>query len=172
VTGYTLNSVKPCDDQAVSVINSTSSSPPKSDDLPQLMGKNTVTVTGTSIATANMPLMPIPLLLDNSPSMGAGATPADATKMVNNTATSAPLPATTTTPTTTTSWQRRSASPRESTCCAPPPAADGHRLGHADYSSQFRMATTTSAPRETTAARAVFAVVQPVERRVGRGNIV
>ncbi len=51
-----------------------------------VIGKTTMTVTGTSTATANMPLyIDFYLLLDNSPSMGVGATPADVTKMVNNT---------------------------------------------------------------------------------------
>jgi hypothetical protein len=51
-----------------------------------LMGRNLLTVTGLSTATANMPLyIDFYLLLDNSPSMGVGATPADVTKMVNNT---------------------------------------------------------------------------------------
>jgi hypothetical protein len=51
-----------------------------------VIGKATVTVTGTSIATTNMPLyIDFYLLLDNSPSMGVGATPSDVSKMVNNT---------------------------------------------------------------------------------------
>jgi hypothetical protein len=50
------------------------------------MGKSTMTVTGTSTSTANMPLfIDFYLLLDNSPSMGVGATPADVTTMVNHT---------------------------------------------------------------------------------------
>jgi hypothetical protein len=45
-----------------------------------------MTVTGTSTSTANMPLfIDFYLLLDNSPSMGVGATPADVTTMVNHT---------------------------------------------------------------------------------------
>ena len=126
VTGYTLNSVNPVMTKTGSVINSTIQfSAEIQTTFLKLMGKDTVTVTGTSTATANMPLyVDFYLLLDNSPSMGVGATPADVAKMVNNTRTSAPLPATTTTtPTTTTSWQRRSASPRESTCCAPQPSS-------------------------------------------------
>ena len=51
-----------------------------------LMGSKTVTVTGTSTSTANMPLyIDFYLLLDNSPSMGVAATPSDVTTMVNNT---------------------------------------------------------------------------------------
>jgi hypothetical protein len=51
-----------------------------------VMGKSAMTVTGTSVSTAKMPLyIDFYLLLDNSPSMGVGATPADVTKMVNGT---------------------------------------------------------------------------------------
>ncbi|WP_061023306.1 TadE/TadG family type IV pilus assembly protein [Bradyrhizobium sp. CCH5-F6] len=51
-----------------------------------LIGKTALTMTGTSKATASMPLyIDFYLLLDNSPSMGVGATPADVQKMVNNT---------------------------------------------------------------------------------------
>src|SRR4029077_6999151 len=51
-----------------------------------VMGKSVMTVTGTSTSTANMPLyIDFYLLLDNAPSMGVCATPADVTKMVNNT---------------------------------------------------------------------------------------
>ena len=51
-----------------------------------VMGKSAMTVTGTSTSTANMPLfIDFYLLLDNSPSMGVGATPADVATMVNNT---------------------------------------------------------------------------------------
>jgi Flp pilus assembly protein TadG len=51
-----------------------------------IMGKNAMTVTGTSTSVSTMPFfVDFYLLLDNSPSMGVGATPADVTKMVNNT---------------------------------------------------------------------------------------
>ena len=51
-----------------------------------LIGKTALTMTGTSKATASMPLyIDFYLLLDNSPSMGVGATPATYQKMVNNT---------------------------------------------------------------------------------------
>ena len=47
---------------------------------------NAMTLGGVSTSTANMPLyIDFYLLLDNSPSMGVGATPADVTTMVNNT---------------------------------------------------------------------------------------
>jgi hypothetical protein len=52
-----------------------------------VIGRNTITVTGKSTATTTMPLyIDFYLLLDNSPSMGVGATPADVSTMVNNTA--------------------------------------------------------------------------------------
>lgn len=87
VTGYTLNSLTPVMTKAGSVITSTVQF---SANVPTMflgvMGKASMTVTGTSVATANMPLyIDFYLLLDNSPSMGVGATPADVTKMVNNT---------------------------------------------------------------------------------------
>ncbi len=45
-----------------------------------------MTVTGSSVATATMPnYIDFYLLLDNSPSMGVGATPADVALMVKNT---------------------------------------------------------------------------------------
>jgi hypothetical protein len=51
-----------------------------------LIGQKTVTVNGTSTSTANMPqYVDFYLLLDNSPSMGVGATPADVATMVKNT---------------------------------------------------------------------------------------
>jgi hypothetical protein len=54
-----------------------------------VMGKSTMTVTGTSTSTANMPLyIDFYLLLDNSPSMSVGATPADVATMVNATSAS------------------------------------------------------------------------------------
>ena len=87
VTGYTLNSMTPVMTKKASVITSTiqfSASIPTM--FLGLIGKNTLTLTGTSTAVTSMPLyIDFYLLLDNSPSMGVGATPADVTKMVNNT---------------------------------------------------------------------------------------
>lgn len=87
VTGYTLNSVTPVMTKTGSVITSTVQfSANIQTTFLNVMGKSSMTVTGTSTATANMPLyVDFYLLLDNSPSMGVGATPADVTKMVNNT---------------------------------------------------------------------------------------
>lgn len=87
VTGYTLNSVTPTMTKTGAVITSVVEF---SADIPTtflgVMGKSSMTVGGTSTSTANMPLyIDFYLLLDNSPSMGVGATPADVTKMVNNT---------------------------------------------------------------------------------------
>ena len=50
------------------------------------MGKSKMTVTGSSTSVAKMPLyIDFYLLMDNSPSMGVGATPTDVTTMVTNT---------------------------------------------------------------------------------------
>jgi Flp pilus assembly protein TadG len=88
VSGYTLNSMTPVMTKKAGIITSTvqfSASMPTM--FLGLIGKNTITVTGTSTATANMPLyIDFYLLLDNSPSMGVGATPADVTALVNATA--------------------------------------------------------------------------------------
>ena len=87
VTGYTLNSMTPVVAKSGSAITSTvqfSATVPTT--FLGVMGKSAMTVTGTSTSTANMPLfIDFYLLLDNSPSMGVGATPADVTTMVNNT---------------------------------------------------------------------------------------
>ncbi len=87
VTGYTLNSATPTMTKAGNLITSTvafSAAVPTM--FLGVIGKNSMTVTGSSTSTANMPLyIDFYLLLDNSPSMGVGATPADVTKMVNNT---------------------------------------------------------------------------------------
>ncbi|MFZ2156825.1 MAG: Tad domain-containing protein, partial [Bradyrhizobium sp.] len=87
VTGYTLNGMTPVVTKTGSVVTSTVQF---SANVPAMflgvMGKSTMTVTGSSTATAKMPLyIDFYLLMDNSPSMGVGATPADVTKMVNNT---------------------------------------------------------------------------------------
>lgn len=51
-----------------------------------VVGMKTITVTGSSTATASTPqYIDFYLLLDNSPSMGVGATPDDVATMVNNT---------------------------------------------------------------------------------------
>ena len=87
VTGYTLNSVTPVVTKTGSAVVSTVQF---SANLPTMflgvVGKSTMTVTGSSTATANMPLYAdFYLLMDNSPSMGVGATPADVATMVANT---------------------------------------------------------------------------------------
>lgn len=51
-----------------------------------IVGINTVNVSGSATAAAGLPTyIDFYLLLDNSPSMGVGATPTDIAKMVNNT---------------------------------------------------------------------------------------
>ena len=87
VSGYTLNSMTAVVTKSGSAVTSTTAF---SAQVPTtflgVMGKSAMTITGTSNSTANMPLyIDFYLLLDNSPSMGVGATPADVAKMVNNT---------------------------------------------------------------------------------------
>jgi Flp pilus assembly protein TadG len=85
--GYTLNSVTAAVTKTGATVRSTvqfSANVPTT--FLGVMGKSAITVTGTSTSTASMPLyIDFYLLLDNSPSMGVGATPADVTTMVNNT---------------------------------------------------------------------------------------
>ncbi|KRQ12155.1 Flp pilus assembly protein TadG [Bradyrhizobium sp. USDA 4503] len=85
--GFTLTSVTPTMTKTGGVITSTVKF---TADVPTMflgvIGQSKMTVTGASTSTANMPLyIDFYLLLDNSPSMGVAATPADLTKMVNNT---------------------------------------------------------------------------------------
>jgi Flp pilus assembly protein TadG len=87
VAGYTLNSMTAVVTKTGGALTSTTAF---SAQVPTMflgvMGKSAMTVTGTSNSTASMPLyIDFYLLLDNSPSMGVGATPADVAKMVNNT---------------------------------------------------------------------------------------
>jgi Flp pilus assembly protein TadG len=86
-TGYTLNSVTPAVNKTGGTITSTVDF---SADIATMflgvMGKSVMTVSGTSTATVSMPLyIDFYLLLDNSPSMGVAATPADVTTLVNHT---------------------------------------------------------------------------------------
>ena len=85
--GYTLNNVTPVVTKAGMLITSTVTF---SANVPTMflgvMGKSAMTVTGSSTAVTKMPqYIDFYLLMDNSPSMGVGATPADVTTMVNNT---------------------------------------------------------------------------------------
>ena len=87
VTGYTLTSVTPTVTKAglliTSVVTFSATVPTV---FLGVMGKSAMTVTGSSTAVTKMPqYIDFYLLMDNSPSMGVGATPADVTKMVNNT---------------------------------------------------------------------------------------
>lgn len=86
-TGYTLTSVTPTVVKSGSTITSTVSYSASINTMfLSVIGKSTLTMTGTSTSTANMPLyIDFYLLLDNSPSMGVAATPSDVTTMVNNT---------------------------------------------------------------------------------------
>jgi Flp pilus assembly protein TadG len=87
VAGFTLNSMTPTVTKTGGVVTSTITF---NADIATMvlgvMGKSAMTVTGASTSTANMPqFIDFYLLLDNSPSMGVGATPNDVALMVNNT---------------------------------------------------------------------------------------
>src|SRR6266700_2954485 len=87
VTGYTLNSVTPTVTKSGTVVTSNvtfSATVPTS--FMGIIGTSSFSVTGSSTSTANLPqYIDFYLLLDNSPSMGVAATPADVTTMVNHT---------------------------------------------------------------------------------------
>jgi Flp pilus assembly protein TadG len=87
LTGYTLNSMTPTVVKSGTTVSATVSfSATLNTMFLGVVGASTVTVTGTSTSTANLPLyIDFYLLLDNSPSMGVGATPTDVQIMVNNT---------------------------------------------------------------------------------------
>jgi Flp pilus assembly protein TadG len=82
-TGYTLNGVTATVTETAGNVDSTvqfSANVPTT--FLNLIGERTMTVTGTSTSTASMPrYIDFYLLLDNSPSMGVAATPADITQM-------------------------------------------------------------------------------------------
>jgi Flp pilus assembly protein TadG len=86
-TGYTLNSLTPVVSKTSGIVTSTVSF---SATVPMMflgiIGHRTMTVSGASTSQASMPqYIDFYLLLDNSPSMGVAATPADVAKMVKNT---------------------------------------------------------------------------------------
>ncbi|MGJ5130763.1 TadE/TadG family type IV pilus assembly protein [Bradyrhizobium oligotrophicum] len=86
-SGYTLTSLTPEVKKAGSVLSATVSFTAT---VPMMfmniVGFKTMTLQGSSTAKASMPrYIDFYLLLDNSPSMGVAATPADVTKMVNAT---------------------------------------------------------------------------------------
>jgi Flp pilus assembly protein TadG len=87
-TGYTLNNVTTAVTKTGNSVNSTvtfSANVPTT--FLALLGRNAITVTGTSTAASTMPqYIDFYLLLDNSPSMGVGATPADINALVAATA--------------------------------------------------------------------------------------
>ena len=87
LTGVTINSVTPTVTKSGSTLTSVvsySANVPTS--FMGVIGKTSLTVTGASTSSANMPqYIDFYVLLDNSPSMGVGATPADVATMVNNT---------------------------------------------------------------------------------------
>jgi Flp pilus assembly protein TadG len=86
-TGFTLNSVTATTVKSNSTITSTVQfSGTMQTTFMKVMGSPSMTLTGTSASTVTMPVfIDFYLLLDNSPSMGVAATPADVATMVNNT---------------------------------------------------------------------------------------
>lgn len=87
LTGYTLNGITPTVVKSGSTVTSTVSFTASINTMfLGVIGKTALAMSGTSKATASMPLyIDFYLLLDNSPSMGVGATPTDVQTMVNNT---------------------------------------------------------------------------------------
>ncbi|MGY8637765.1 pilus assembly protein [Bradyrhizobium sp. 14AA] len=87
LNGYTLSSVTPTVVKSGSTVTSTVAFSGSINTMfLGVIGKSSLSMSGTSTATANMPLyVDFYLLLDNSPSMGVAATPADVTKLVNAT---------------------------------------------------------------------------------------
>jgi Flp pilus assembly protein TadG len=86
-TGFTLTNVKPTVARNAGIVTSkvefTATVPTT---FMGIIGTNTLTVVGSSTSTTSMPLyIDFHLLLDNSPSMGVGATPSDVATMVANT---------------------------------------------------------------------------------------
>ncbi|MGC2777802.1 MAG: Tad domain-containing protein [Bradyrhizobium sp.] len=86
-SGYTLNSLTSDVKKSGSVLKATVSfSATVPTMFMNIVGFKTLTLQGSSQATASMPkYIDFYLLLDNSPSMGVAATPDDVTKMVNAT---------------------------------------------------------------------------------------
>ena len=88
MTGYALNSLSLAVVKSGRAVTSTvrfSASVPAM--FLGVMGKSSMTVSGASTSTATIPAyIDFYLLLDNSPSMGVGATPDDVSTMVANTA--------------------------------------------------------------------------------------
>ncbi|WP_315702510.1 MULTISPECIES: TadE/TadG family type IV pilus assembly protein [unclassified Bradyrhizobium] len=86
-TGYTLTSLTPLVEKKGSVVTATVSYTATMPTMfMNVVGIKSMTMNGSSTATATMPkYIDFYLLLDNSPSMGVAATPADVTKMVSNT---------------------------------------------------------------------------------------
>ena len=87
LTGYTLTGLTTTVVKSGSTVTSTVSFTANMNTMfLGVIGKSAMALSGTSKATASMPLyIDFYLLLDNSPSMGVGATPTDVQTMVNNT---------------------------------------------------------------------------------------
>jgi Putative Flp pilus-assembly TadE/G-like len=86
-SGYTLNSMSAVVMKSGGAVTSTTQfSAQVPTTFMSVIGQTAMTVGGTSTSISSMPLyIDFYLLLDNTPSMGVGATPADVATMVNNT---------------------------------------------------------------------------------------
>jgi Flp pilus assembly protein TadG len=87
-TGYTYNASAAVTKTGANVTSTMTFSAIVPTTFLGVLGKSAITISGTSTSVASMPqYIDFYLLLDNSPSMGVGATPADITALVNATAT-------------------------------------------------------------------------------------
>ena len=86
-SGYTLTNLTALVEKKNGIVTSTVSYTASVPTMfMNVVGIKSVTMSGSSTATATMPkYIDFYLMLDNSPSMGVAATPADVSKMVNNT---------------------------------------------------------------------------------------
>lgn len=86
-SGYTLNAVNATVSKSGAILTSTVTfSAQVATTFMNIIGHRTLAIGGTSVSTSSMPVyIDFYLLLDNSPSMGVGATPADVDLMVKNT---------------------------------------------------------------------------------------
>ena len=135
-----------------------------------VMGKSSMTITGSSTSTTSMPLyVDFYLLMDNSPSMGVGATPTDVATMVDNTPDKCAFACHDTVDTEQLLQARQN--PRrddaDRRAAHGDPAADGHRGGDADLfepvpDGDLRLRRLGGLRRS---AGAVFAVVVADERQ-------
>ncbi|HEY0329578.1 MAG TPA: TadE/TadG family type IV pilus assembly protein [Rhodopseudomonas sp.] len=87
-SGYTLNALNAAVNKSGATLTATVTfSATVETSFMAIIGKTRLAIGGTSVSTSSMPVyIDFYLLLDNSPSMGVGATPTDVAKMVDKTA--------------------------------------------------------------------------------------